>query len=88
MSIAVEEVKGKSIELDKRQHVPVIIWADCPVCGECQHLDLTDQYLSYPVANSEVEVHLVCEDCCEFSIFATLNLTVSNLEYGSIDKYE
>ncbi len=91
MSIAVEEVKDVEIVLKKRQYVPIIVRVDCPNpnCGSVICRDLTNSYLSYPVVGEEVEMFFECEDCYyNFEVQATLNLTLSNFEYGNIDKYE
>lgn len=55
------------IQLDKRQRIPFEIRAKCPTCGGTATLNLSDNYLSYPLVGEPTEVSLYCydEDGCE-----------------------
>jgi hypothetical protein len=49
-----------AIEL-KRAYLPVVVTSECPECGELVEKDLSDDYLSYPVANGKEELHFCHE---------------------------
>lgn len=84
-----ENKRGGSIELDKRQHVPFTVHAECPKCGKKLTRDLgagTDHYLSYPHLGKPCEVYFVCygagngddenAECSEFQVKVIPRLTL------------
>ena len=65
-----EKLEGTvKLEDIKRCYVDLQIEAVCKNCGEKMVLDLTEQYLSYPIANKKTRFDFYCDNCDnEFSM--------------------
>jgi len=58
--VAIENNDGE-IELSKRTYLPITVTSDCPHCGETLTMDLSSQYLSYPVTNRPFDLRFYHE---------------------------
>lgn len=62
MTVTFEQLK-EGVEMDKRTHLPIKVHDDCPQCGQKNTIDLTDQYLSYPIPGKPYDLGFYCDNC-------------------------
>jgi len=65
----------------KRFRLPCLIIAECPGCLEEKTVDLTFDYLSYPLIGSPFDYSFCCEFCDhEWSVVLQLNVSLVEVE--------
>lgn len=72
-------LRGEGVELDKRTYVPFRVESKCPNCGRIVKIDLTDDYLSYPVTGEVSTLGFGhCDDECqhEWEVDVILDVTL------------
>jgi hypothetical protein len=57
------EKLNEKFELDKRTYLPFILKINCKCCNKELKKNLTEDYLSYPIINSNQTIYFYCEDC-------------------------
>lgn len=81
--VSFRRVPSDTIELGKRTYLPFVATSTCPQCGEVCEVDLTSDYLSYPVIGAATDltfVHEVEEGpeyvCHEWTVPVILDVTL------------
>lgn len=61
--IKIKKIKNSSIEGDKRQYIPYILYWTCKDCQKEHKKDFTKDYFSYPPFSEWFEYTLYCYEC-------------------------